>query len=155
MAQACGSDPARFGEPACGSFIGFARHRSGLVRHDYLFRDVQLKPRWKPLEAILAALGGVSDDVRNLLEDDETAHRPPSIDIQYLFDNVIPGLLGASDTPFLQGRAFVFASQFASLLSPQLSGQYLDAAVTALGSPDVPIPVKISAVKTIKKCVYD
>jgi hypothetical protein len=71
--------------------------------------------------------------------------------VNYLFDEVIPNLLNSSETPFLQGRAFVFASQFASLLSPQLAGQYLSAAVSALEAPDVPVPVKISAVKTIKK----
>ncbi|KAK1923454.1 armadillo-type protein [Papiliotrema laurentii] len=105
---------------------------------------------WKPLEASLACLGAVGDDVRNLLEDDADNHRPASINVNYLFDEVIPNLLNSSETPFLQGRAFVFASQFASLLSPQLAGQYLSAAVSALEAPDVPVPVKISAVKTIK-----
>jgi hypothetical protein len=57
------------------------------------------------------------------------------------------------DTPFLQGRAFVFASQFAGLLPEQLASQYLGAAVNALESPSVGVPVKISAVKTIKKSV--
>jgi hypothetical protein len=103
------------------------------------------------LEAILALLGGIADDVRNVLDDDSASHRPPSIDLASLFDNVIPGLLNSSDTPFLQGRAFVFASQYASSLSPQLAGQYLGAATTALGADNVSTPVKISAVKTIKK----
>lgn len=55
------------------------------------------------------------------------------------------------DTPFLQGRAFVFASQFAASLPPQLAQSYLDAAVNALGSEGTAVPVKLSAVKTIKK----
>ncbi|KAK8849809.1 hypothetical protein IAR55_005145 [Kwoniella newhampshirensis] len=105
---------------------------------------------WKPLESCLSLLGGISDDVRNVLEDDEAARRSPSLDVQFLFDRVIPGLLGQSETPFLQGRAFVFASQYASLLSDHMAGQYLDAAVQALDSPDVTVPVKISAVKTVK-----
>ena len=107
-------------------------------------------PRWKPLEAILALLGAVSDDISNILEDDARAKRPPTIDVQYLFDNIIPGVLDQASTPFLQGRAFVFASNFASALSPALAGQYLGAAVSALESPDVSVPVKLSAVKTIK-----
>ena len=61
------------------------------------------------------------------------------------------GLANTLDTPFLQGRAFVFASQFAGLLPEQLASQYLGAAVNALESPSVGVPVKISAVKTVKK----
>nr|XP_019043733.1 hypothetical protein I302_08314 [Kwoniella bestiolae CBS 10118]OCF22663.1 hypothetical protein I302_08314 [Kwoniella bestiolae CBS 10118] len=105
---------------------------------------------WKPLESALSLIGGVSDDLRNILEDDEADGKTPSFDVQFLFDQVIPGLLSQSETPFLQGRAFVFASQFASLLSDSLAGQYLGAAVHVLDSRDVSVPVKISAVKTIK-----
>lgn len=57
------------------------------------------------------------------------------------------------EAPFLQGRAFVFASQFSSFLPQTLVTQYLDAAVSVLESPEVSVPVKISAVKTIKKLV--
>lgn len=55
------------------------------------------------------------------------------------------------EAPFLQGRAFVFASQFSSFLPQTLVTQYLNAAVSVLESPEVSVPVKISAVKTIKK----
>ncbi|WWC92624.1 uncharacterized protein L201_007583 [Kwoniella dendrophila CBS 6074] len=105
---------------------------------------------WKPLESALSLVGGVSDDLRDILDDDEADGKQPSFDVQFLFDQVIPGLLSQSDTPFLQGRAFVFASQFASLLSENLAGQYLGAAVHVLESREVSVPVKISAVKTIK-----
>ncbi|WVQ84827.1 hypothetical protein IAT38_006984 [Cryptococcus sp. DSM 104549] len=105
---------------------------------------------WKPLESVLALLGGIADDVRNVLEGDATAHRPPSFDVKFLFDHVIPDLLGQSDTPFLQGRAFVFASQYASSLSNEIAAQYLSAAVSVLGAAEVSVPVKISVVKTIK-----
>lgn len=106
-----------------------------------------------------------------MLDKDQTEGRDKSFDVQYLFDQVIPGLLDqsgkafsvsvkvvmtddlSSDTPFLQGRAFVFASQFASLLPEPLAVQYLAAAVSALASPNITVPVKISAVKTIKKYV--
>jgi hypothetical protein len=49
--------------------------------------------RWKPLEAVLALLGGISDDIRGLLEDDEDKGRPRTVDIPALLDSVIPGLL--------------------------------------------------------------
>lgn len=130
----------------------------------------QLTPRWKPLEAVLATLGGLSDDIRDRLDSERESGEAASIDLGYLFDQVIPRLLDQSgklspfpllrlwrtqlistDTPFLQGRAFVFASHFASLLPEHLATQYLAAAVSALQSEAVSIPVKISAVKTIKK----
>ncbi|ORY34633.1 armadillo-type protein [Naematelia encephala] len=108
---------------------------------------------WKPLEAVLALLGGIADDIRNLLEENKAAQRPKSFDVQYLFDNVIPGLLdrsGDADTPFLQGRAFVFASQYSSLLPEPLKIKYLATAVSALESAEISVPVKIQAVLTIK-----
>ncbi|KAI9638767.1 armadillo-type protein [Dioszegia hungarica] len=105
---------------------------------------------WKPLEAVLATLGGLSDDIRDRLDSERESGEAASIDLGYLFDQVIPRLLDQSDTPFLQGRAFVFASHFASLLPEHLATQYLAAAVSALQSEAVSIPVKISAVKTIK-----
>ena len=53
--------------------------------------------------------------------------------------------------PFLQGRGFVFASQYAKLLPTQLAGQYLDAAVQVIEADNAGIPVKISAVKAVHK----
>ena len=58
-----------------------------------------------------------------------------------------------AEFPFLQGRAFVFASQYAKLLPGQLAGQYLDAAIQVLEAPEASIPVKVSAVKAIHKYV--
>jgi len=57
------------------------------------------------------------------------------------------------EQPFLQGRAFVFASQYVNSLQGEMSRQYLEAAVHVLESPGVGIPVKVSAVKTIRKWV--
>lgn len=61
------------------------------------------------------------------------------------------GLCTRSEYPFLQGRGFVFASQYAKLLPTQLAGQYLDAAVQVIEADNAGIPVKISAVKAIHK----
>jgi len=105
------------------------------------------------LESVLSLIGGISDDIKDIVEDDVAANRSPSVDIGSLLDQVIPSLLNASDTPFLQGRAFVFASQFASSLSKEMAGQYVAASVQAMGSSEVSTPVKISAVKTVKKYV--
>lgn len=53
--------------------------------------------------------------------------------------------------PFLQGRAFVFASQYAKVLPLQSAGHYLDAAVQVLESNEAGVPVKVSAVKAVHK----
>jgi importin-9 len=51
--------------------------------------------------------------------------------------------------PFLQGRGFVFASQYAKLLPVQLAGQYLEAAIHVIEDNNAEAPVKVSAVKAI------
>lgn len=122
--------------------------------------------RWKPLEAALAALGAMADDLRSLAEDEEKAGLPATVNLKHIFDHIVPSLLQQSgqslsiiwiilpdrlDSPFLQGRAFVFASSFASLLPAPLAGEYLAAAVNVLQAHDVSVLVKISAVKAIKK----
>lgn len=48
---------------------------------------------WKPLEAALALIGGVADDIRNILDEDVEKGSEKSFDVQYLFDQVVPGLL--------------------------------------------------------------
>ena len=53
--------------------------------------------------------------------------------------------------PFLQGRAFIFASEFARSLPSEMAGQYVAAAVYALQSPDSSTPVKISALRALNK----
>ena len=56
----------------------------------------ELTYRWKPLEAALALLGGLSDDIRDRLETEQEEGVSRSIDLGYLFDQVIPGLLDQS-----------------------------------------------------------
>ncbi|KAI0778993.1 ARM repeat-containing protein [Trametes elegans] len=104
---------------------------------------------WRALEAALAAVGSQAEDVLDIIDDERDSGRAKPIDIESLLTNVIPNFLVLSQFPFLQGRAFVFASQYAKLLPGQLAGQYLDAAVQVLEAPEAGIPVKVSAVKAI------
>lgn len=53
----------------------------------------------------------------------------------------------------MQGRCLVFASRFAKLLSVDIAGQYLEAAVQVIESRETGIPFKISAVKAILQYV--
>lgn len=61
--------------------------------------------------------------------------------------------LHLSECPFLQGRGFVFASQFSRLLPQEIAGSYLDAAIRVIENDGAQIPIKASAVKAIQKYV--
>lgn len=55
------------------------------------------------------------------------------------------------DLPFLQGRSFVFASQFAQALPVELANSYIDAAIQVLELTSAGVPVKVSAVRALNK----
>ncbi|KAL0068448.1 hypothetical protein AAF712_004526 [Marasmius tenuissimus] len=112
-------------------------------------RNAGKKDWWRPLEAALAAIGSQAETIQECIEDEEESGRSKPIDIESLLSNVIPSILGQSDFPFLQGRGFVFASQYAKLLPVQLAGQYLEAAVHVVEANDAGIPIKVSAVKAV------
>ncbi|EAU92368.2 hypothetical protein CC1G_00587 [Coprinopsis cinerea okayama7 len=104
---------------------------------------------WRPLEAALAAVGSQAESILEVIEDEQDSGREKPIDLDYLLVNVVPFILTTPDKPFLQGRAFVFASQFSKLLPAQSAVQYLDAAVQVIESENASIPVKVSAVKAV------
>ncbi|KIY50482.1 ARM repeat-containing protein [Fistulina hepatica ATCC 64428] len=104
---------------------------------------------WRPLEASLAAIGSQADTILECIEDEQDAGRVRPVDIESLLTNVIPNILRLSELPFLQGRAFVFASQYSKLLPAELTGQYLEAALQVVEATEAGIPVKVSAVKAI------
>ncbi|KAF9011181.1 armadillo-type protein [Cyathus striatus] len=110
---------------------------------------------WKPLEATLAAVGSQAESILDCIEDEQDSGRQKPIDIEYLLTNVIPSILVLSEFSFLQGRGFVFASQYAKLLPVQSAGQYLDAAIQVIESNDAGVPVKISAVKAVHNFCQD
>jgi hypothetical protein len=129
--------------------------------------------RWKSLEAALACVGSVADTLLEMRDEESNEGVSESFDLEHLFKEVVPKLLNTSgkhdlrlgaiasserrcvtDSPFLQGRAFVFASQYVlTLAEAGISRQYLEAAVQALEAGGVETVVKISAIKTIRKCV--
>ncbi|PFH48408.1 hypothetical protein AMATHDRAFT_65585 [Amanita thiersii Skay4041] len=104
---------------------------------------------WRRLEAALVSLGSQAEAVLDCLEVEQESERPEPIDIGALLTNVIPPVLSLSECPFLQGRGFVFASQFSRLLPTQSATQYLEAAVQVIETPNINIPVKVSAVKAV------
>ncbi|KAF8899297.1 armadillo-type protein [Infundibulicybe gibba] len=120
-----------------------------VVQSSQQSRDSGNNDWWRPLEAALAAIGSQAEAIMDCIEDEQDSGRAKPIDIEHLLSDVIPSLLGLSEFPFLQGRGFVFASQYTKLLPLQLSGRYLDAAVQVIEATEAGIPVKISAVKAI------
>ncbi|KAF9078120.1 ARM repeat-containing protein [Rhodocollybia butyracea] len=112
-------------------------------------RSAGKKDWWRPLEAALTAVGSQAETIQECIDDERESGRNKPIDIESLLTNVIPTILGQSEFPFLQGRGFVFASQYAKLLPVQLAGQYLDAAIHVIEANDASIPIKVSAVKAV------
>jgi len=101
---------------------------------------------WKIQEACLMAVGRTSEELIQGLQDKET---PASFDLAGLFEHVVLENMKLTQYPFAQGRAFVFASEYAQVLPTNLAEQYVRAAVEALQTPNGTIPVKISALKAL------
>lgn len=98
---------------------------------------------WKAQESSLLAVGLFSGELSEVIKNGASP-----VDVGALFDHVVLGNLSEHDFPFLQGRSFVFASQFASILPANLAAQYVSAAVEAvLKSPSA--VVKVSALKAL------
>ncbi|KAH6916745.1 armadillo-type protein [Coprinopsis sp. MPI-PUGE-AT-0042] len=112
-------------------------------------RDAGNAEWWRPLESAFAAVGSQAETILEVIEDEQDSGREKPIDLDYLLGNVVPFILTSSETPFLQGRGFVFASQFSKLLPAQTAVQYLDAAVQVIESEQASVPVKVSAVKAV------
>ncbi|KAG0235968.1 hypothetical protein BGW42_004423 [Actinomortierella wolfii] len=99
---------------------------------------------WKAQEACLLAIGLVSSDLCKAIKNG--AQSP--VDLASWFDHIVLGNFSEHNFPFLQGRSFVFASQFASVLPANLASQYVSAAVESISKSPSAI-VKISALKAL------
>lgn len=101
---------------------------------------------WKIQEASLCAVGRSADDIILGMKDEK---RNVQFDIKSLFDHVIMDSMRATGFPFLQGRAFVIASELVEILPPELASNYVRVAVEALQTPDGSIPLKVSALRAL------
>ncbi|CEP15960.1 hypothetical protein [Parasitella parasitica] len=107
---------------------------------------------WKIQEACLLPIGRLSVELMEALNSEK---KTVQFDLKSLFDHVVLEDMQAVDLPFLQGRAFVFASEFAKFLPSDMASQYVSVAVQALQSPASGIPVKISALRALDNyCKY-
>ncbi|KAG0092221.1 hypothetical protein BGZ93_003846 [Podila epicladia] len=99
---------------------------------------------WKPQESSLLAVGLLAGELCDAIKCGEAS----PIDVGSLFDQVVLANMSEHSFPFLQGRAFVFASQFAPILPSNLAAQYVSAAVEAILKSSSAV-VKISALKAL------
>ncbi|KAG1471470.1 hypothetical protein G6F56_002098 [Rhizopus delemar] len=107
---------------------------------------------WKIQEACLLAVGRLSEELTEALNDPT---KDVTFDLKSLFDHVVLEDMKAAEFPFLQGRAFVFASEFAKILPTEMASQYVSVAVHALQAATSGIPVKISALRALNNyCKY-
>ncbi|GAA5921433.1 hypothetical protein JCM3775_003046 [Rhodotorula graminis] len=104
---------------------------------------------WKGYESALAVVGAISEDLIEHVQEASEEGRAPDFALEGVFQGVVMTYLTAADLPFLQGRAFVFASQFSEVLPQHLAKQYIDAANHVLESADASVPVKVSAVRAL------
>ncbi len=103
---------------------------------------------WKIHEGVLTAIGNNADAIIDIV--DSQSQGKQILDLESIFTTIVLPNVGNDAPPFLQGRGFVFASQFATSLPAELAVQFLDAAVNAIESDSASLPVKISAVRTVK-----
>jgi hypothetical protein len=121
--------------------------------------------RWQPLEAMLALLGAIGDDIRGILEEDASIGLPPTIQLAQLYSEVVadlmqdgrqspdpfrPSLADFAEQPAIQGRAFIFAGSFAGVLPKPAVEAAFNATVQALRAGIQDVAVQFSAVKAIK-----
>ncbi|GAA5974253.1 hypothetical protein JCM11641_003356 [Rhodosporidiobolus odoratus] len=104
---------------------------------------------WKGYESALAVAGSISEDLIEHVQEQAEGGKQPVFALERVFEGVVMTYLTATDFPFLQGRAFVFASQYAEVLPQQLAQQYINAAIVVLDAADAGVPVKVSAVRAL------
>lgn len=108
---------------------------------------------WKGAEATLATLGGVSEEVSDILE---LSSSGASLDLEAIFTSVVLPSVQSRSHALLTGRAFIFASQYATTLPDHLKRQFVEAAISvleaeSLGSEEETLIIKLSAVRCLKK----
>lgn len=127
----------------------FQDHLSSIAQSAQQARESGKADWWRPLEAALAAVGSQADTIIECIEDEVDSGRPKPIDIESFLSGLVPSLLTLTEFPFLQGRSFVFSSQYAKLIPSGYITPYLDAAVQVVENQQASVPVKISAVKAL------
>lgn len=104
---------------------------------------------WKTVEAALAVMGAIGDLVEEMGAEDGAF-------LNDIFQSAVLPIVQGQSPLLLTGRAYIFASQYASLLPQDLARQFVEASTQALeasslGSQEETLVVKLSAVRCVKK----
>ncbi|EJU02679.1 ARM repeat-containing protein [Dacryopinax primogenitus] len=107
---------------------------------------------WKPIEAALAILANkpCADALLIALDD---AHLSSDL-LLHLLRDVLPPLCAIQGTPFLQGRALIFAGRYHRLAEEGLAREWINATLLVLESEAQPV-AKVSAVRAIQTYSYN
>ncbi|CAG8445061.1 3579_t:CDS:10 [Funneliformis caledonium] len=136
----------KFSEQTLQALADTAQH---LIEESDKARATCDKCWWKMQEACLKAIGYVSEEFKSAIQESKV-----NFDLTGLFEHVVFNYVTAIDIPFLQGRAIVFASQFATFLSEELAARYIAATVDAIQRIES-IPAKVSSLKALQNfCRY-
>jgi importin-9 len=111
--------------------------------------------RWRSIEAALACCSCNAADILELTETKNEMGQALPFDPSTVLLDVIPSLLESSDCPLLQGRCLVFASKFANGFSPDIASRYGTLSAQVIESQRADLPLKLSAVKAIRKFVFN
>lgn len=98
---------------------------------------------WKTQEATMTLLGNLASELIEASEEGKL-----QIDLANFLENRVGQGLTETSHPFLQGRSYITASQFASFLPDHVAPHFVEAAVSALEASQS-VPVKISAVRAL------
>eukprot|EP00698_Gefionella_okellyi_P025968 TRINITY_DN974_c0_g1_i2.p1 TRINITY_DN974_c0_g1~~TRINITY_DN974_c0_g1_i2.p1 ORF type:complete len:932 (-),score=219.47 TRINITY_DN974_c0_g1_i2:531-3326(-) len=100
---------------------------------------------WKLREACLLAIGSISDDILDALEDEVAV-----LDVHTLLGQTLISDLSAESHEFLRGRALWLASRLSSVVPVEMWGPYAKYAVDSLDTR-VSMPVRVCACRALAK----
>jgi len=100
---------------------------------------------WQLHEASLFALGSLSEQLCEAQDSGFAKYNVQDLLEQMLTDIMVTGV---HQYPFLHARAFSIVAKFSSVISKEVSEQYLSYAARAIAS-DVPSPVKVGACRAL------
>ncbi|KAI9504192.1 armadillo-type protein, partial [Coemansia spiralis] len=126
-----------------------ARERSEIAKQ---WRRDQNNNWWLVSEAMLWTIGLVAESI---VEQYESGKLGDQFNLGTLFESDVWPLTQSASFPFGQGRAFVFASNFAKALPPNIATSFVAAACNAVADTQLHPAVRLSAVRATSNFCSD
>ncbi|KAJ1896839.1 hypothetical protein LPJ66_003750 [Kickxella alabastrina] len=131
-----------FPAPLTAALGWAAQERSKTARQ---WRLEQNSNWWLVSEAVLWAIGTNADSI----VEQQKENRGTIIELGSLFETDVWPLAQSTQFPYGQGRAFIFASNFAKMLPPSIAEAFVDASAKAVADTQLHPAVRLSAVRAI------